>query len=164
MSTQILIMAWHNDLCGGTRVARSPLYRTVTRGPWRACLSCLALSGFRQWDTSTWGAWGTSDVPWVPRAWVSGKTCLLASLQVWLSRRQHLCSNLTAAVLFTVVLCVLHCCSSQLCCVCCCCLPYCCALLRPRLPLQAPTSAALWVKFSISAKNPLITKLSIFPH
>jgi len=26
-------MARHNDLCGGTRVARTPLYRTVTRGP-----------------------------------------------------------------------------------------------------------------------------------
>jgi len=100
---------------GGTRVARSPLYRTVTRSPWRACLSCLVLSGCRQWDTSTWGAWGTSDVPWVPRAWVSGKSCLLASLQVWLSRRQHLCSNLTAAVLFPVVLCVLMLSSLLLC-------------------------------------------------
>jgi len=60
-----------------------------------------------------WGVWGTSDVLWVTRVWVSGKTCLLASLQGWLSRRQHLCSNLTAAALLccvwccTVVLCVL---------------------------------------------------------
>jgi len=157
---------------------------------------------------------------------MSGKNLSPCSLQVWLSRRQHLCSKLTATAL--VVLCVvLHCCvcaaaafpTVVLCCTpgfpcrrlpqlhslcravcallffptvvpvappaspasayCCCTLTVvlcvlCCSspllcLLRLRLPLQAPTAAALCLLqlhcgYSLQFSKTLITKLSIFPH
>jgi len=72
---------------------------------------------------------------------MSGKILSPCSLQVWLSRRQHLCSKLT--LLLPAYCCVV--CATAV-------LPHCCALLRLRLPLQAPTSAALWVNFFNFAK------------
>jgi len=120
---------------------------------------------------------------WFQAVWHVSLGCLRYVRRSWgaarLGERQILSTLLTSrlavkeatSLLKADCCCVVHCCAVcvtllffPVCCVCCCCLPYCCALLRPRLPLQAPTSAALWVKFSFSAKYPLITKLSTFPH